>query len=53
VLVGGMFIGTMFTLLVIPSLYILIARDHSKDREREAAAGAAFGSKPAGDQTNR
>ena len=37
VLVGGMFIGTMFTLFVIPSIYMLIARDHSKDREREAA----------------
>jgi len=36
VLVGGMFIGTMFTLFVIPSIYMLIARDHTKDREREA-----------------
>jgi multidrug efflux pump len=31
VLVGGMFIGTLFTLLVIPSIYMLIARDHGKD----------------------
>ena len=37
VLVGGMFIGTMFTLFVIPSIYMLIARDHTRDREREAA----------------
>lgn len=36
VLVGGLFIGTLFTLFVIPSIYMLIARDHSKDREREA-----------------
>ena len=36
VLVGGMFIGTLFTLFVIPSIYMLIARDHGKDREREA-----------------
>jgi multidrug efflux pump len=28
VLVGGMTIGTIFTLLVVPSLYILLARDH-------------------------
>jgi multidrug efflux pump len=35
VLVGGMFIGTFFTLFVVPSIYMLIARDHSKDRERE------------------
>ncbi len=30
VLVGGMAIGTIFTLFVIPSIYMLIARDHSK-----------------------
>jgi multidrug efflux pump len=33
VLVGGMTIGTLFTLLVIPSLYMLIAQDHSRARE--------------------
>jgi multidrug efflux pump len=32
VLVGGMTIGTFFTLFVIPSIYILVARDHSRDR---------------------
>jgi multidrug efflux pump len=31
VLVAGMSIGTLFTLLVIPSIYILIAKDHSKE----------------------
>jgi multidrug efflux pump len=31
VLVGGMFIGTLFTLFVVPSIYMLIARDHRKD----------------------
>jgi multidrug efflux pump len=36
VLVGGMFIGTLFTLFVIPSIYMLIARDHGKVRERDA-----------------
>jgi multidrug efflux pump len=41
VLVGGMFIGTIFTLFVVPSIYMLIARDHRKDREREAAVPAA------------
>jgi multidrug efflux pump len=40
VLVGGMFIGTLFTLLVIPSIYMLIARDHGRDREREPAVAA-------------
>ncbi|MBE0569691.1 MAG: efflux RND transporter permease subunit, partial [Deltaproteobacteria bacterium] len=34
VLVGGMFIGTLFTLFVVPSIYMLIARDHGKERER-------------------
>ncbi len=33
VLVGGMTIGTIFTLFVVPSLYILIAKDHTKDRQ--------------------
>ncbi|HET6418868.1 MAG TPA: efflux RND transporter permease subunit, partial [Geobacteraceae bacterium] len=41
VLVGGMFIGTIFTLFVVPSIYMLIARDHAKVREREAAVAAA------------
>jgi multidrug efflux pump len=41
VLVGGMFVGTLFTLFVVPSIYMLIARDHSKDRETEAEATAA------------
>jgi multidrug efflux pump len=40
-LVGGMSIGTVFTLIVLPSIYILIAKDHSKDRAREPAGEAA------------
>ncbi|HJV65153.1 MAG TPA: efflux RND transporter permease subunit, partial [Geomonas sp.] len=36
VLVGGMFVGTLFTLFAVPSIYMLIARDHSKDREKAA-----------------
>ncbi len=31
VLVGGMAIGTVFTLFVLPSLYMLMAKDRSKD----------------------
>ena len=38
VLVGGMAIGTLFTLFVIPTIYMLVARDHSKDRAHEATA---------------
>jgi len=36
VLVGGLFVGTLFTLFVVPSIYMLIARDHTKDRAKEA-----------------
>ena len=32
VLVSGMTIGTFFTLLVIPSIYMLIAKDHAHAR---------------------
>jgi multidrug efflux pump len=45
VLVGGMSIGTLFTLFVVPSLYVLFARDHrkahAKDIEAQRAAAAA------------
>lgn len=33
VLVGGMAIGTLFTLFVIPSVYMLIAKDHGAKKE--------------------
>jgi multidrug efflux pump len=36
VLVGGMAIGTLFTLFVVPSIYMLIARDHSREAARQA-----------------
>ncbi len=38
VLVGGMAVGTFFTLFVIPSIYMLVARDHARDLARQAAA---------------
>jgi multidrug efflux pump len=41
VLVGGMSIGTLFTLFVVPSVYVLIAKDHTKDRLRERAGEGA------------
>ena len=34
VLVGGMAVGTFFTLLVLPSLYMLLARDHRRDLQK-------------------
>ena len=33
VLVGGMAIGTLFTLFVVPSIYMLVAKDYSKNRQ--------------------
>jgi multidrug efflux pump len=46
VLVGGMTIGTIFTLFIVPSLYVLLALDHNpesaeeKKRKRESEAEA-------------
>jgi multidrug efflux pump len=41
VLVGGMTIGTLFTLFVVPCLYMLFAKDHSHEREPEATESPA------------
>jgi multidrug efflux pump len=40
VLVGGMSIGTLFTLFIVPSLYVLLAKDHRREQERLAAEDA-------------
>jgi multidrug efflux pump len=40
VLVGGMTIGTIFTLFIVPSLYVLIAKTHHEGREDEPDADA-------------
>jgi multidrug efflux pump len=37
VLVGGMTIGTVFTLFVLPSIYILLAKDHRADKHAPTA----------------
>jgi multidrug efflux pump len=39
IVVSGMALGTLFTLLVIPSIYMLIAKDHSQDRALNADDG--------------
>ncbi len=36
VLVGGMAIGTIFTLFVVPSVYVLVAKNHRNERKRQA-----------------
>jgi multidrug efflux pump len=38
VLVGGMTIGTLFTLFIVPSLYVLIAKDHRAHAAAKASA---------------
>src|SRR3979411_103427 len=39
VLVGGMTIGTIFTLFIVPSLYMLIAKEHHEKSLGEAEDG--------------
>jgi len=41
VLVGGMSIGTLFTLFVVPSVYVLLAKDHSAERKSAAEPARA------------
>jgi multidrug efflux pump len=38
VLVAGMAIGTLFTLFIVPSIYMLIAKDHTAERRIESEA---------------
>ncbi len=38
VLVGGMTIGTLFTLFVVPVIYMLVARDHGENRKDTSRA---------------
>ena len=40
VLVGGMTIGTLFTLFVVPALYVLIAKEHRNEPAAEQEAWA-------------
>jgi multidrug efflux pump len=44
VLVGGMSIGTVFTLFVVPAIYMLLAKDHARVRATVGArdTGAAL-----------
>ena len=43
VIVSGISIGTLFTLFVVPAMYMLIAEDHAKERAQGAAQAAASG----------
>jgi len=46
VLVGGMAVGTLFTLFVVPSIYMLVARDHGQDRRPETNPAEAEAARP-------
>ena len=46
VLVSGMTIGTFFTLLVVPSIYMLIAKDHAGETELDGEGMILDGARP-------
>ena len=48
VLVGGMSIGTLFTLFIVPSLYVLIARTHHEGGREETEPECAAELRPDG-----
>jgi multidrug efflux pump len=37
VIASGLTVGTLFTLFVVPAVYMLIAEDHARSRVREPA----------------
>ena len=41
VIASGLAVGTLFTLFVVPAVYVMLAADHSKKRSDEAPAGVA------------
>jgi multidrug efflux pump len=41
-----MAVGTLFTLFVVPSIYMLVARDHGQDRRPEADPGETEATRP-------
>jgi len=45
-LVSGMIIGTIFTLFVVPSIYVLVARTHSAIPGSESDLDADLSSTP-------
>ncbi len=47
-LVSGMIIGTVFTLFVVPSIYVLVARDHSRVASAETEGQGTGLAEPAG-----
>jgi len=46
-LVSGMIIGTVFTLFVVPAIYVALAKDHTHDREKSAGKQKGQAPEPA------
>ena len=44
---GGMTIGSLFTLFVVPALYVLLAAEHSEARGEEVVADDLVAPSPA------
>ncbi|RUR09167.1 efflux RND transporter permease subunit [Legionella sp. km772] len=42
VIATGISIGTLFTLFVLPSMYLLLAQDHRKNRQQEVASSIKY-----------
>jgi hypothetical protein len=42
-LVTGMIIGTVFTLFVVPSIYVLVAKTHKREQTLEELEGEGAG----------
>ena len=43
VIASGMTIGTLFTLYVVPAMYLLLARDYQQQPEAVSEASSALG----------
>jgi len=41
VIFSGLSIGTLFTLFIVPAVYLMLAADHARDQERARMAGSA------------
>ena len=48
VIVGGMSLGTILTLFVVPTFYTIFARNHQHARDAAEPANNLVGSKPSG-----
>ncbi len=45
VIASGLAVGTLFTLFVVPAVYLLIATDHSRTRKQDAELAAQLAHK--------